>query len=193
MEHSAESIAVPEDSPPDFTETQIASKLAYGGQLLKVREDIVRLSDGQSARREWIEHPGAVAMIPLFDNHTVMLERQFRYPLRRHFYELPAGKMEPGEDPLATARRELREECGYQAQQWQHLTTLHPCIGYSDEHIELYLARELTHVGGALEDGEFLETLTLPLDEAVTWIRTGRITDVKTIIGLFWLNSLICA
>ena len=182
---------MPADSLPDFTETQTASKLVYGGQLLRVREDIVRLPDGQSARREWIEHPGAVVMIPLFDNHTVMLERQFRYPLRCHFYELPAGKMETGEDPLATARRELQEECGYLAQRWQHLTTLHPCIGYSDERIELYLARELTHVGGALEDGEFLETLTLPLDEAVTWIRTGRITDVKTIIGFFWLKTFI--
>jgi len=105
---------------------------------------------------------------------------------------LPAGKMELGEDPLATAQRELQEECGYQARHWQHLTTLHPCIGYSDERIELYLARELTHVGGALEDGEFIETLALPLDEAIGWIKTGRITDVKTIIGLFWAKSFIC-
>ena len=181
------------DSPADFTETQLSTKLIYGGRLLKVREDVVSLPDGQTARREWVEHPGAVIIIPLLDNDTVVLERQFRYPLKRHFYELPAGKMESGEDPLATAQRELQEECGYQARQWQHLTTLHPCIGYSDERIELYLARELTHVGSAPEDGEFLEILTLSLDEALAWIRTGRITDVKTITGLFWAKSFICA
>lgn len=186
-------MAVTAESPADFTETQLATKLVYAGQLLKVREDIVSLPDGQTARREWIQHPGAVIMIPLLDDNTVVLERQFRYPLKRHFYELPAGKMEPGEDPLATAQRELQEECGYQARLWQHLTTLHPCVGYSDERIELYLARELTHVGGALEDGEFLEMLALPLDEAIGWIKTGQITDVKTIIGLFWLKSFICA
>lgn len=183
---------MPADSPADFTETRLATKVVYEGQLLKVREDVVSLPDRRTARREWVEHPGAVAMIPLLDKGTVVLERQFRYPLKRHFYELPAGKMELGEDPLATAQRELQEECGYQARHWQHLTTLHPCIGYSDERIELYLARELTHVGGALEDGEFIETLALPLDEAIGWIKTGRITDVKTIIGLFWAKSFIC-
>ena len=153
----------------------------------------MRLPDGQNARREWIQHPGAVTMVPLFDDDKVVLERQFRYPLRRHFYELPAGKIEPGEDPLATARRELKEECGYLAEQWQHLTTLHPCIGYSDERIELYLARGLTRVGSALEEGEFLEVLTLPLIEALAWVKAGRITDVKTIIGLFWAKSFIYA
>jgi ADP-ribose pyrophosphatase len=177
----------------DFTETQLSSRLVYAGKLLKVREDVVSLADGQTTRREWVQHPGAVAMIALLGNDAVLLERQFRYPLKRHFYELPAGKIEPGEDPLATAQRELREECGYQAGQWQHLTTLHPCIGYSDERIELYRARELTHVGSAPEDGEFLEILTPPLAEALDWIRTGRITDVKTIIGLLWMKSLACA
>ena len=96
-------------------------------------------------------------VIAFLDERTILLERQYRYPLRRHFIELPAGKIEPGEDPLATAQRELKEECGYEAAQWRHLATLHPCIGYADERIELYLARGLTHVGHALDDGEFLE------------------------------------
>lgn len=177
------------DAPADFTETRLSTRLVYGGQLLKVHEDIVSLPDGQTARREWIRHPGAVIVIAMLDDNTVLLERQFRYPLNRHFIELPAGKMEPGEASLATAQRELREECGYTARQWQHLTTLHPCIGYSDERIELYLARELTHVGSALEDGEFLEILTLTVSEALSWIKNGQITDVKTIIGLFWVKS----
>lgn len=174
----------------DFTETQLSTKLVYDGRLLKVREDDVRLPDGKTARREYLQHPGAAIIIPMLDDKTVLLERQYRYALRRHFYELPAGKIEAGEDPLATARRELKEECGYQANDWQHLTTLHPCIGYSDERIELYLARALEHVGGvALDDGEFLELVPLPVCDALVWIQTGRITDVKTIAGMLWLRA----
>ena len=173
----------------DFTETQLTTKLVYDGRLLKVREDTVRLPDGKTARREYVQHPGASIIIPMLDDETVLLERQYRYPLKRHFYELPAGKIDAGEDPLETARRELKEECGYQANVWQHLTTLHPCIGYSDERIELYLARELATVGSALDDGEFLELVPLPVREALAWIKTGRITDVKTITGLLWAQA----
>jgi len=173
---------------PDFTEHQITTRLVYDGQMLKVREDTVRLPDGNAAFREYVQHPGAAVIIALLDDATVILERQFRYPLGRHFCELPAGKIEPGEDPLATAKRELREECGYTAQEWRHLTTLHPCIGYSDEKVELYLARNLTHVGHALDDGEFLEVLTVPMAEALEWTRSGRITDVKAVAGLLWLG-----
>jgi ADP-ribose pyrophosphatase len=177
-------------SPPDFTEKQLTSTLVYDGELLKVYRDTVQLPDGKVARREWLHHPGAVMMIPLLDEKTVIMERQFRYALRRHFYELPAGKMEPGEEPLVTAKRELIEECGYEAAHWMHLTTLHPCIGYADERIELFLARDLSHVGNRLEAGEFLEVMPVHIDEAIEWIRQGRITDVKTIIGLTWIRAL---
>ena len=179
-----------EDSHPDFTEKPLTTRLVYDGQMLRVREDTVRLPDGKTARREWIQHPVAVVMIPMLDARTVLLERQYRYPLQRHFYELPAGKIEPGEDPLATGKRELIEECGYTARSWRHLATLHPCIGYSNERIELYLARELTHVGHAHDDGEFLEVVPLALSEALEWVRIGRITDVKTITGLLWLERM---
>src|SRR5450631_4642731 len=110
---------MPNDAKADFTETTLASRLVYDGDMLKVREDSVRLPDGGTARREWVQHPGAVIIIALLDENTVILERQFRYPLARHFYELPAGKIEPGEEPLATAQRELIEECGYTAKSWQ--------------------------------------------------------------------------
>ena len=184
---------MPDNPSPDFTEIRLTTKLVYDGQLLKVREDTVLRPDGKTARREWIQHPGAVIMIPLLDGRTVLLERQYRYPLQRHFYELPAGKIEPGEDPLATAKRELIEECGYTAGRWRHVMTLHPCIGYSDERIELYLARELTDIGHQREDGEFLEIVPLALGEALEWVKSGRITDVKTIIGLLWLEQLASA
>ena len=179
------------DKPPsDFTEHRLTSTLVYDGRMLKVREDSVRLPDGGTARREWIQHPGAVIIIALLDANTVIMERQFRYPLARHVYELPAGKIEPGEEPLATAQRELIEECGYTAKSWRHLATLHPAVGYSDERIELYLARELTQVGSALDEGEFLEVVPMAIDEVRRAIKAGRITDVKVMAGLAWLDSL---
>jgi ADP-ribose pyrophosphatase len=174
----------------DFTETRLTSRLVCDGELLKVHADTVRLPDGGTANREYIHHPGAVVIIALLDDKTVVMERQFRYPLGRHFLELPAGKMEPGEEPLATARRELAEECGYRAGYWRHLGTAHPCIGYSDERFELYLARDLTTVGQALDDGEFLEVVPMAIDEVVRQARDGRITDVKVLVGLAWLNWL---
>ena len=174
----------------DFTEHTISSKTVYHGKLLHVLEDEVRLPDGRSARREYIRHPGAVMMLPFLDRDTVVLVRQFRYPLRRHFHELPAGKIDHGEEPLTTAQRELEEECGYGASAWQHLATIHPCIGYADERIELFIARDLTPVGHAPDEGEFLEVVPMPLREALDWVRTGRITDVKTVIGLLWAERI---
>jgi ADP-ribose pyrophosphatase len=176
---------------PDFTERTVGSRTVFRGRLLHVREDEVRLADGRSARREYIRHPGAVTMVPFLDSTTVLLVRQYRYPLARHFYEIPAGKIDPGETPLQTARRELREECGYRAGQWRHLTTIHPCIGYSDERIELYLARRLTHVGDALDDGELLEVVPMKMAAALRWVEQGRITDEKTIIGLLWADRFL--
>lgn len=179
------------DKTADFTERTLTSKTVYGGRLLQVREDEVRMPDGKSARREWVHHPGAVVMIPLLDEDTVILVRQFRYAARRHFYELPAGKIDPGEEAPQTARRELREECGYAAASWRRLATLHPCIGYSDERIELFLASGLSRIEAAPDEGEFIEQMTLRLPLALEWVKTGRITDAKTIIGLMWADRFL--
>lgn len=175
----------------DFTEHTIASRTVFRGNLLHVLDDTVRLPDGRRSAREYVRHPGAVMMLPLTDDRKVVLVRQFRYALNRHFIEVPAGKMESGEAPLQTARRELREECGLEATRWQRLTTLHPCIGYSDERIEFYLARGLTQVDSAPEEGEFLETLSVRLDDAVEWVRDGAITDVKSMIALLWAEKML--
>ncbi|MBM3358090.1 MAG: NUDIX hydrolase [Betaproteobacteria bacterium] len=172
----------------DFTETTISSKTVYRGNLLHVLEDEVQLPDGARSWREYVRHPGAVMMVPFLDRDTVLLVRQFRYPLGRHFLELPAGKIDRGEEPIATARRELREECGYAAGSWDHLATFHPCVGYSDERIELYLARELAEAGSAPDDGEFIETRPTALAQALAWVRDGTITDAKTVIGLLWAD-----
>lgn len=175
----------------DFTETCVESETVYEGALLHVMRDKVRLPNGRTATREWLRHPGAAMIIALLDSDTILLERQFRYALRRHFIELPAGKIDSGEEPLKTAQRELREECGYTASKWRHLATLHPCIGYADERIELYLAAGLTQVEAKLDDGEFLEVLPVKITEALAWIREGRITEAKAITGLLWADRII--
>jgi ADP-ribose pyrophosphatase len=181
---------VSERDAPDFSETTLSSEVVFRGKLLSVVSDRVRLADGSESIREYIHHPGAAMVLAFVDARTLLLERQFRYPLRRHFIELPAGKIDPGEDPRDTARRELREECGYEAAEWRHLATLHPGIGYTDERIELYLARDLKHVGHALDAGEFLEVFALSVEEALEWIRQGRITEAKAVTGLLWADKL---
>lgn len=145
----------------------------------------MRLPDGSEGVREYISHPGAVVILAVLPNGELIFERQFRYPLRRAFLELPAGKIDPGEALIDCARRELREEAGYEATDWEHLGVMHPCIGYSDERIEIFLARGLTHVGAALDEGEFLEILSLPVNEAVQTVLDGRMTDGKSIAALF--------
>lgn len=173
----------------DLTEHKLSSKTVYRGVFLDVVADQVRLPDGATAQREYIRHPGAVMILPFIDRDTVLLVRQYRYPLGRHFEEIPAGKANPGEEPLRTAQRELQEECGYQARDWRRMTTLHPCIGYSDEAIELFLARDLVHVGAELDAGEFLEVMPMGLAEALRRVKDGRITDAKTAFALLWVDK----
>jgi len=170
-----------------LVETRIASEDVFHGKLLHVKRDTVRLPDGQTATREYIDHPGAVMIIPRLPHGRLLMERQFRYPLARIFIEFPAGKIDPGEEPAATAARELLEETGYTAGRWSHIRTLHPLITYSTERIEIYTADELSFVGAKLDAGEFVETFSATLDEALTWIDRGEITDVKTMLGLLLL------
>jgi ADP-ribose pyrophosphatase len=173
----------------DLTEHCISTERVFDGALLKVHRDRVRLPDGSQGAREYIRHPGAVAIVPLFDDGRVLLERQFRYPHRREFIELPAGKLEPGEPHLDTAKRELLEETGYIAQEWAHMGVIHTAIAYTDEAIDLFVARKLTLQDRKLDQGEFLETFVVPLDEAIAMIRDGRITDAKSVAGLLWMKT----
>ena len=170
-----------------LVETRIASEDVFEGKLLHVKRDTVRLPDGETATREYIDHPGAVMIIPRLPDRKLLLERQFRYPLARIFIEFPAGKIDPGEDPATTAARELLEETGYTAERWSHIGTLHPLITYSTERIEIYTADALTFVGAKLDAGEFVEIITATLEEALTWIDRGELTDVKTMLGLLLL------
>ncbi len=177
--------------PLDLNETRVSSQNVFDGELLHVYQDQVCMPDGKIKVREYIAHPGAVVIIPLLDNGEIVLERQHRYPLHRDFFELPAGKIDSGEDPLRCAERELLEETGYHAESWRYLATLHPCIGYSDEKLIYYLAKELVFQGAKLDEGEHLEVFTLTLPTALEWIREGRITDNKTVSGLFWAEKAL--
>ena len=170
----------------DLTERFVSGEEVYAGGFLHVHRDIVRLPDGSQTAREYIRHPGAVGAVALLDDGQVLLVRQHRYPHRRDFIEIPAGKLEPAEPALETGKRELLEETGYAAGKWTKLGVIHNAIAYSDEAIELWLARGLTLRAQALDDGEFLEVLTVPLAEALAMTRDGRITDVKTVVGLGW-------
>ena len=172
-------------------ESLVISEEVFSGRLLRVRRDTVRLPDGKQATREFVTHPGAVVMIAELRNGKLLFERQFRYPLDRVFLELPAGKIHPGEDILLTARRELQEETGYVAEHWHYLGVIHPCIGYSDERIEIFFAQGLSHVGHALDEGEFLEVHELHLDEAMEAVRDGRLTDGKSVACLLWAERVL--
>ncbi|MCW5595156.1 MAG: NUDIX hydrolase [Rhodocyclaceae bacterium] len=174
-----------------LSESIVAGEEVFSGGLLRVRRDTVRLPDGKQAVREFVCHPGAVVMIAELPNGKLLFERQFRYPLDSVFLELPAGKIHPGEDILLTARRELQEETGYVAEHWHHLGLIHPCIGYSDERIEIFFARGLSHVGHALDDGEFLEVHELDLAEALDAVRDGRLTDGKSVAALLWAERVL--
>ena len=173
----------------DLTEHFVAGEQVYDGGLLKVHRDTVRLPDGTTGTREYIRHPGAVAVLALFDDGALLLERQFRYPSRREFIEIPAGKLEPGEPHLDTAKRELLEETGYVADEWRRLGVMHTAIAYTDEAIELFVARGLSQREARLDAGEFLEVLKVPFDEALAMVRDGRITDAKSVAGLLWLKA----
>ncbi|HEY6896622.1 MAG TPA: NUDIX hydrolase [Rhodocyclaceae bacterium] len=174
----------------DLIETELSSESVFEGVLLKVHRDRVRMPDGHESIREWIAHPGAVVVIAALDNGKLLFERQFRYPLHRIFLELPAGKIDPSEHPLDTAKRELREETGYKAKVWKHLGTMHPCIGYSNERIEIFLAHGLTYVGHQLDHGEHLEVIELSLADALQSVQDGELTDAKTITALMWADKI---
>ena len=176
---------------PALTETCVESTTLYAGNFLTLKRDTVALPDGKHATREFVQHPGAVMVIPLFDDGHVLMERQYRYPLARVMTEFPAGKLDPQEGALACAIRELKEETGYTAREYIYLAQIHPVISYSTEFIDIYLARGLTAGAAQLDDGEFLETFKATVPELLEWVRTGKITDVKTIIGTFWLEKAL--
>ena len=181
------------DASPHLHERTRSSEQLLDGKLLKVHRDEVELPDGTASVREWIDHPGAAAVVALLPDGHMLMVRQFRYPPRRVFLEVPAGKLDkPGEDPEAVARRELTEETGYTAETFHYLGRTYPCIGYSNEVIHLYLADGLEKVGEqALETGEHLEVTTLGFTEAVRMAQRGEILDAKSALALLMADAYL--
>lgn len=171
------------DSHKLIERTQSSTEV-FNGRLLHVFFDEAQLPDGSTSTREWIKHPGASAVLPVFENGDVMLVRQFRYPVSQIFYEVPAGKIDAGEEAGTTARRELNEEAGLVCEQFQYIGHFYPGIGYSDEIIHLYVAWNIATFDQQVDEDEFLLKTRLPFQQAMDMVHTGEIADGKTMITL---------
>ena len=175
----------------NLTEKTLARSTAFQGCLLRLDVDTVQLPDGNTAPREYIRHPGGVGVVALTENKEVLLVRQYRYPYAEILTEIPAGKRDPGEEPLVTGMRELEEETGYRAATYTPLGTLYPTPGCCDEVVYLYLATDLTAADAHPDQDEFLEVERCPLDEMVARVLAGEITDAKTQIGILKTKLLL--
>mgnify|MGYP006276040047 FL=1 len=183
--------SIHEHNDVDLIETLISSETVLNGGLMKVKRDQVRLPSGNQGQREFIVHPGAVLIVPILDNGNLLLERQFRYPLNQVFIELPAGKIDPGENILKTGQRELQEETGYSAQEWIYLGYQHPCIGYATEVIHMFLVKGLVE-GEPLNDAdEALQLFEASLEDCLQMVADNKITDAKSIIALMWTEKYL--
>lgn len=169
----------------DLTEHCVSSATIAEGGMLTVKRDEVRLPNGNLSQREYVLHPGAVVIVPILPNGNVILERQFRYPFQQVFIELPAGKIDHGEKTLVTGQRELLEETGYSASEWASLGFQHPCIGYSNEVIHMYLATGLTAGEHHRDADEALEVFDVPFETCLLMAQRGEITDGKTLVALY--------
>ena len=172
-------------------ETPKSSEKIFSGRLIDLYFDHIELPNGKSSTREWIKHPGAVCIVPILPDGNLCLIRQYRYGPRAEFIEIPAGKLDVGEDPLVCAKRELEEEIGYIAGKLTFLTNIHPAIGFSNEKMWVYLAEDLILSKQNLDKDEFLELYPIPVKKAIDLIYEGKITDVKTVIGILWLDKFL--
>ena len=175
----------------DLKESKISSEIIYKGSFLDIRKDIVTLPNGNTSTREWIKHPGAACIIPIMSDGKIALIKQYRYPVQSEMIELPAGKLDPGEDPEKCASRELEEEIGYTAGKLTFICKIHPAIGFASEVMWIYLAENLTKSAKNTDHDEFVELLPTDLNVAVQMVWNGEITDVKTIIGILQAERLL--
>ena len=176
-------------SDAHLTERQTAGQQVYCGDFLDVRRDTIAFADGSSATREYIVHPGAVMVVPLLDDGRLVLERQYRYPLGKVLLEFPAGKLDAHESVQHCGQRELAEETGYRAAQWARACVIHNACAYSSEAIEIWFARGLTAGPRQLDNGELIDLVLMTEAELDALAANAALTDVKTLIGLLWLQK----
>lgn len=171
----------------DLIEKTLTSDVVYDGKIITVFKDEVELSTGKTSFREVVEHSGGVVIFALCKKdgvEKVLMVKQFRYPLKHALLELPAGKLEKGEDPFEAAKRELKEETGYIAEKWQDLGYVFTSPGYSDEKLYLYKAEDLEFVGECPDEGEILIEYEYTIDAIKKMIKNNEITDAKTICAV---------
>lgn len=171
-------------------EKTVSSKMIFKGSFLNVVLDDIEIEDTEiKSKRLYIEHNGGVCIVPVLDNGDLVLIKQFRTPLKKVIYEFPAGKIDPGESTLETAKRELKEETGYNAKSWQEIGETYPSPGYSTELLHIYIAKDLSAGETDLDHGEFVEVEKMSLKDALSKVQSGEIRDSKTINGLFFLTN----
>lgn len=176
----------------NLIEKSVASKSVYEGFILHVKEDDIELPNGKPAKRELIRHIGAVCVVPVTDNNEIIVERQFRYPINQVITEIPAGKLDSmDEDRLEAAKRELKEETGYEADEWTDIGLYYPAAAYSDEKITMYMAKGLHKGEQKLDEDEFLDVKLIPVDTLVDMIMKGEITDGKTQVAVLKVANLL--
>lgn len=180
-----------ESPQQDLTEITLSSETIAQGGMLLVKRDQVRVPSGATSQREYVIHPGAVVVIPVLDNGNLLLERQFRYPLHQVFIEFPAGKIDAGEPHFETGKRELQEETGYSANEWVYLGLQHPCIGYSNEVIYIYLARGLVAGQHQRDEDEAMHVFEASMAQCLQMVQRGEITDGKSIVALFHAEKFL--
>lgn len=168
----------------------LEKKDVFDGKLLHVRCDRIRSDDGHESTREFVVHPGGVSILARPTPDEILLVEQYRYPTGETLLELPAGTLEPDEEPLATAHRELEEETGYRAESMTLRASYYSTPGFTNELMYLYEAKDLTFVGQRLEDDEAIEVVRVGNDRAMEWLRSGRIRDAKTLVGLLMVFPL---
>lgn len=175
----------------ELFEKKLTSKQIFDGKVVKLFVDTVELPNGETATREIVRHPGAVCVVPVTNDGEVVMVKQFRYPFEEIMLEIPAGKLEPGEDPLEAVKRELEEESGAVAGKIEHIGQLYTTVAIFDEKIQIYLATDLTFVNAHPDQDEFLETTKIPLKTLVDMVMNGEIPDAKTQIAILKADKIL--
>lgn len=179
-----------EAAPAALAERTLKQEKVLQGSFLQAWRDEIMLPDGSTATREYVRHSGAVVVAAQLPDGRYLVEYQYRYPMQRAMIELPAGKIDKGEEGLRCAQRELLEETGFMATQWAFAGTMHNCIAYSDEHIDIWFAKGLQHQGQKLDEGEFLQIYAASLPDLMQRVLQGQLTDAKTISALLWMQQV---